>query len=246
MKIKIDFPKKSNSSGRWPWGEPESYLTHPNETALPVEKNQEYPRLSIIMPSFNQGEFIEESIRSVLLQGYPNLEFMIFDGGSSDSTQKTIEKYSRWINHSESRSDRGQSHAINKGFKKAFEFLVQNDIANMADGKHVIDGDNIFVSISNSQGKGVKNSKLEAHRKYIDIQYLVSGKELIGIKKTPDCKHVLTDYDPKKDIIFYKDVPDKFLKLKPGEFVVFFPDDAHAPLAGKTEVRKAVVKVSVL
>ncbi|REJ82297.1 MAG: glycosyltransferase [Bacteroidetes bacterium] len=76
------------------------------------------PKISIITPSFNQGEFIEETILSVLEQDYPNLEFIIIDGGSTDNTLDVIEKYKSKIDHFVSEHDKGQSEAINKGLKK--------------------------------------------------------------------------------------------------------------------------------
>ena len=90
------------------------------------------PKISIITPSFNQGKFIEETIRSVLLQGYPNLEYIIIDGGSTDETLEIIKKYSDFITYWVSKPDEGQSHAINEGLAKAtgdiFNWINSDDL----------------------------------------------------------------------------------------------------------------------
>lgn len=94
----------------WPWSE---------ESSVPEGDAVSWPKITIVTPSFNQGRYIEETIRSVLLQNYPNLEYMIIDGGSSDETLEVIKKYEKWITYWVSEEDNGQSHAINKGFKRA-------------------------------------------------------------------------------------------------------------------------------
>jgi len=79
-----------------------------------------WPRITLVTPSFNQGQFIEKkTIRSVLLQGYPNLEYIVMDGGSTDASAAIIRKYEKWITHWESQKDRGQSDAINRGLARA-------------------------------------------------------------------------------------------------------------------------------
>ena len=80
---------------------------------------QSWPKISIVTPSFNQGPYLEKTIRSVLLQGYPNLEYIIIDGGSTDQSVEIIKRYEPWLTYWVSEKDRGQSHAINKGFKHA-------------------------------------------------------------------------------------------------------------------------------
>lgn len=83
-----------------------------------------YPRITVVTPSYNQGRFLEQTIRSVLLQNYPNLEYFVIDGGSNDESVSVIEHYAPWIHYWHSEPDRGQSHAINTGLAMATGDLV--------------------------------------------------------------------------------------------------------------------------
>jgi glycosyltransferase involved in cell wall biosynthesis len=83
-----------------------------------------FPKITVITPSYNQGQYIESTILSVLAQNYPNLEYFIFDGGSTDNSVEIIKKYTDNITFWESGKDKGQSDAINKGFKKATGDIV--------------------------------------------------------------------------------------------------------------------------
>ena len=77
-----------------------------------------WPRISIVTPSYNQGQYLEETIRSVLLQGYPNLEYLVIDGGSTDESVELLQRYDQWIAHWVTEPDRGQPHALNKGLAR--------------------------------------------------------------------------------------------------------------------------------
>ena len=76
-----------------------------------------WPKITIVTPSYNQGQFIEETIRSIILQGYPNLEYLVLDGGSTDQTVEIVRKYEPWIDFWVSEADGGQSAAINRGLR---------------------------------------------------------------------------------------------------------------------------------
>jgi glycosyltransferase involved in cell wall biosynthesis len=108
-----DLPSPPLSKSGWPWTEESWRLPDTTQDGRP------WPKISIVTPSYNQGRFIEEAIRSVLLQGYPDLEYIIIDGGSTDETIDVIKKYEPWLTYWESEPDRGQSHAINKGLEKS-------------------------------------------------------------------------------------------------------------------------------
>jgi len=102
----------------WPWTEESESL--PDK----MPDGCHWPLVSIVTPSYNQGRFIEETIRSVLMQGYPDLEYIIMDGGSTDDSLHIIRKYEPWLAHWISKPDRGQAHAINKGFAIATGSLI--------------------------------------------------------------------------------------------------------------------------
>jgi YhcH/YjgK/YiaL family protein len=109
-------------------------------------------------------------------------------------------------------------------------------------------GDSLVLIVENVTGKGREGARLEAHRKYIDVQYVIPGQptanEELGWRPTATCEKS-AKFDEAKDIGYIDDQPQLWFTLPAGYFVVFFPSDAHAPLAGKGDVRKAVVKVAV-
>ncbi len=106
----LPFPPPPSGKTGWPWD------TVPTP---PQPGDADLPSITLVTPSYNQGQFIEETIRSVLLQGYPNLEYIVMDGGSRDGTVEILKKYEPWLAHWQSAKDGGQTAAINGGFARA-------------------------------------------------------------------------------------------------------------------------------
>jgi glycosyltransferase involved in cell wall biosynthesis len=121
-----ELPPPPEGKTGWPWTRETPPLPDVRADGSP------WPRISIVTPSYNQAQFIEETIRSVLLQGYPDLEYIIIDGSSSDQSVKIIKRYETWLAYWVSERDEGQSHAINKGLERCkgqiFNWINSDDI----------------------------------------------------------------------------------------------------------------------
>jgi YhcH/YjgK/YiaL family protein len=134
---------------------------------------------------------------------------------------------------------------LHPGFRPGFEFLRRPDLRTLDTGRHELDGERVFALLNRELGRGREGARLEAHRKYIDIQFLVDGDEEIGWRPTAECREVSEPYDEARDVGFFADPPQAWIALPKGKFMIFFPDDAHAPLAATGPNLKAVIKVAV-
>ena len=131
---------------------------------------------------------------------------------------------------------------------KAFAFMKDNDLKKLELKRYELDGDNLYAPVSEYMSKNEDAARYEAHVKYIDIQYVASGKELIGIAPASQKGEILEPYNETKDVEFMNVKEIKNYNATPENFFIFFPDDLHRPGLKDGEsspVRKVVVKVKV-
>jgi len=134
---------------------------------------------------------------------------------------------------------------LNKGFREGFAFLMRSDLKALASGYHKIFSDRVFAIVEHGPGRDKNDAELEAHEKYIDIQLVVAGVDTIGWKLTSSCKQISKAYDSKKDIGFFRDEPDIWIPVHPGQFVILYPEDAHMPMISAGQLRKVIVKIAM-
>jgi YhcH/YjgK/YiaL family protein len=145
---------------------------------------------------------------------------------------------------------------LNDRIRKSLNYIKQTDLKKLQPGRYDIDGENIFALISEYNTKPESEGKLEAHRKYIDVQYVIDGEELMGYtplsdpafaKASAGRQEILEQYNEENDIVFYKG-EKFFVKVSAGMFAIFFPEDVHMPgiNTGKSAmVKKLVIKVRI-
>lgn len=135
---------------------------------------------------------------------------------------------------------------LSNNLKKGLTWLKKTDLASIEDGKYSIDEDIVYASVQTYLTKD--NAKYESHKKYIDIQYMIKGQEKVGISDLRNCITCI-EYDSDKDLEFYNlNSEEEFVELSEGQFLIFYPTDAHKPSITKnkeTLVKKVVVKVAV-
>jgi len=133
---------------------------------------------------------------------------------------------------------------MNQGFAKAIAFLLRPDLKDLPVGKHEIDGERVYATVSKDAGQKRADALLETHQKYIDIQLILAGSDDIGWKPKSMCRQPSGAYDPKTDLQFFSDQPNTWLSMVSGEFAIFFPEDAHMPLISSGRIHKVVVKIA--
>src|ERR1039458_271343 len=134
---------------------------------------------------------------------------------------------------------------LHPGFGAALQYLRRTNLGELPEGRQEIDGSRLYAVVIRGQGRGQNGAKLEVHRRYIDIQCSVAGSDVIGWKPTATCHDPEQAYDEQKDLQFFRDAADSWVTIPPGSFGIYYPEDAHAPMAADGPVYKVVVKVAV-
>lgn len=132
---------------------------------------------------------------------------------------------------------------LHTGIATALGFLASPHVTSLSPGRYDILGEDIFAIVDKCQGRGRDASPLEVHKRYIDVQYVVSGDEWMGWAPFADCRLDQDGFSSEQDIGLCLESPRSWVQVLPGYFTIFYPSDAHAPLAGHGDVHKIVVKV---
>jgi len=126
------------------------------------------------------------------------------------------------------------------------DYIANTDFLSLEMGTYQIDGDNVFAILQTYDTKNEANCRLESHQKYIDIQYMISGEELVGIAPLNN-QEITENLLQDNDVVFYNGVSDK-IRLTADNFMIFYPTDVHAPcikVDKSIKVIKVVIKVAV-
>lgn len=130
-------------------------------------------------------------------------------------------------------------------FKQLFEYVKTHDLLHEPLGRITLDGDRLFINNCETQGVPADKQRLEAHREYADVHFLLEGEETLGWSNTDELGEADTPYNATDDIEFFNARPQTFVTMRPGQFLIVWPEDAHAPLIGQGRIRKLVAKVKL-
>jgi YhcH/YjgK/YiaL family protein len=135
--------------------------------------------------------------------------------------------------------------AVHPGFEPAFKFLQDLGQSAIKEGRSEVEGSRLYALVVKGKGKGKASTRLETHNRYIDIQFTVSGVDLVGWEQRAVCRPHSEGYDPSKDVEFYRNNSASWVAVPANCFAIVFPEDAHAPMGTEGPVDKVVMKVAV-
>lgn len=132
---------------------------------------------------------------------------------------------------------------LHASFGKVLDFIRKNDLHALTEGKHVIEENNIWCTVSTTEAKELQDAPMEVHDSFIDIHVVLEGTEIIGFRDRAKCMGIDVKYDEVSDTAVMKEKPEAYISYSDDNFVICFPQDCHAPLIGTGTIKKAVFKV---
>lgn len=141
--------------------------------------------------------------------------------------------------------DCGRFEVLHPLFKKAFDYVKSHNLLDAPLGRIEVEGDALFINNSNPECVKAEKQALEVHRKYIDIHVLLEGEETVGWKPLSDCRNETKPYNEDEDCALYDEQAATYFKMQPGQILIVWPEDAHAPVIGEGKIRKLIIKVKI-
>lgn len=141
--------------------------------------------------------------------------------------------------------DSARYESLNLRFKRVFDFVKETELALLSPGAHVLEEDAIIVMVNEPMMKTPEKARMEVHDRFIDIHVPLSKEEGFSWKVRTALERPSEPFNRDKDAQHYEDAPYTFFSVHPGQFVVFFPEDAHAGCIGEGIIRKLVIKVRI-
>lgn len=141
--------------------------------------------------------------------------------------------------------DCGRFEVLHPLFKKAFDYVKSHNLLDAPLGRIEVEGDALFINNSNPECVKAEKQVLEVHRKYIDIHVLLKGEETVGWKSLSDCRNETKPYNEDEDCALYDEQAATYVKMQPGQILIVWPEDAHAPVIGEGKIRKLIIKVKI-
>lgn len=139
----------------------------------------------------------------------------------------------------------GRYTALHPLFVSAFDYLRQLPAEPPTSGRLQLDGERFIAIFSAAAGRTREQARLECHRRYVDIQYVIAGVDEMGWAPLHACRQPVEEFNRDKDIQFFNDAPYSWVTARAGSFCIFFPEDAHAPLVSDGPIHKVVLKIEV-
>lgn len=130
-------------------------------------------------------------------------------------------------------------------FKTLFDYVKTHDLLHADLGRIEIDGDRLFINNVEPECVAPGKQVLELHHDYIDVHILLEGVEIIGWKALEDLQDEIKAYSKEEECALYSDIPTNYITLLPGQFMIVYPEDPHAPVIGEGKIRKLIAKVKI-